>query len=220
MVIQAAKSILLVISALFPIVDPIGGAPVFLSLTLNYDRETRRLLARRIALNSFVLLVASFSIGSHVLSFFGISLPVVQVGGGMIVVASGWALLRQEDANDRNAVGRTVRCKDVLHDAFYPLTLPLTVGPGSISVAITLGANEPHTLGASVLSIVAAAIGSLIVAATIYLCYAFSDRLALALGPTGTNVIVKLTSFLLVCIGVQIVWNGASQLLRSLLHAG
>ena len=218
MVIQAAKSILLVVSALFPIVDPIGGAPVFLSLTLNYDRETRRLLSRRIALNSFILLVASFTVGSHVLSFFGISLPVVQVGGGMIVVASGWALLRQEDTKDRNAMGRTVSCKDVLHDAFYPLTLPLTVGPGSISVAITLGANAPHTLGASLVSILAAAIGSLIVAATIYLCYAFADRLALVLGATGTNVIVKLTSFLLVCIGVQIVWNGVSQLLRSLSH--
>lgn len=217
MVIQAAKSILLVVSALFPIVDPIGGAPVFLSLTLSYDRETRRLLARRIALNSFILLVASFTVGSHVLSFFGISLPVVQVGGGLIVVASGWALLRQEDGQDRSAVGRrTVDCKDVLHDAFYPLTLPLTVGPGSISIAITLGANEPHSLGASVVSILAAAIGSAAIAATIYLCYAFADRLARALGPTGTNVIVKLTSFLLVCIGVQIVWNGVSQLLRSL----
>ena len=89
MVIQTAKSILLVVSALFPIVDPIGGAPMFLSLTVNYDRETRRLLARRIALNSFILLVASFTVGSHVLSFFGISLPVVQVGGGFIVAASG-----------------------------------------------------------------------------------------------------------------------------------
>jgi multiple antibiotic resistance protein len=92
----------------------------------------------------------------------------------------------------------------------------LTVGPGSISVAITLGANEPHSLGGSLLSILAAAIGSAFVAATIYLCYAFADRLTLVLGPTGTNVIVKLTSFLLVCIGVQIVWNGVSQLLRSL----
>jgi multiple antibiotic resistance protein len=96
----------------------------------------------------------------------------------------------------------------------------LTVGPGSISVAITLGANEPHNFRASLVSILAAAIGSLIVAATIYLCYAFADRLTLVLGPTGTNVIVKLTSFLLVCIGVQIVWNGASQLLRSLPHTG
>ncbi len=210
MFIEAAKSILLVVSALFPIVDPIGGAPVFLSLTLNYDRDTRRLLARRIAMNSFILMLASYAIGSHVLAFFGISLPVVQVGGGMIVVASGWALLKEKDGNDRNAVERTVSGTDVLRDAFYPLT----------PVAITLGANEPHTLGGSILLIIAAAIASAFVAATIYLCYAFSDRLALLLGPTGTNVIVKLTSFLLVCIGVQIVWNGVSQLLRSLPHFG
>jgi len=215
-VIQAAKSVLLVVSALFPIVDPIGGAPVFLSLTRNYDRETRRQLARRITVNSFVLLVASFTLGSHVFSFFGISLPVVQVGGGMIVVASGWALLKQKDESNRSAVGWTVTSTDVLRDAFYPLTLPLTVGPGSISVAITLGANEPHNLGASLLSILAAATGSAMVAMAIYLCYAFADRLAGALGPTGTNVIVKLTSFLLVCIGVQIMWNGLSALLSSL----
>jgi multiple antibiotic resistance protein len=214
--IEAAKSILLVVSALFPIVDPIGGAPVFLSLTINYDRDSRQLLARRIAMNSFILMLASYAIGSHVLAFFGISLPVVQVGGGMIVVASGWALLKQKDENERETVERSVTGRDVFRDAFYPLTLPLTVGPGSISVAITLGANEPHSLGGSLLSILAAAIGSAFVAAIIYLCYAFADRLVLVLGPTGTNVIVKLTSFLLVCIGVQIVWNGVSQLLRSL----
>lgn len=216
MFIQAAKSVLLVISALFPIVDPIGGAPVFLSLTLNYDRDTRRLLARRIAFNSFALMVASFAVGSHVLSFFGISIPVVQVGGGMIVTAAGWALLKQQDQNDRNAVGQTVSRTDIFHDAFYPLTLPLTVGPGTISIAITLGANEPHNLTAGLFSIIAAVIGSAFVAVTIYLSYAFADRLTPVLGPTGTNVIVKLTSFLLVCIGVQIVWNGVSQLLRSL----
>lgn len=216
MFIQAAKSVLLVISALFPIVDPIGGAPVFLSLTLNYDRDTRRLLARRIAFNSFALMVASFAVGSHVLSFFGISIPVVQVGGGMIVTAAGWALLKQQDQNDRNAVGQTVSRTDIFHDAFYPLTLPLTVGPGTISIAITLGANEPHNLTAGLFSIIAAVIGSAFVAVTIYLSYAFADRLTAVLGPTGTNVIVKLTSFLLVCIGVQIVWNGVSQMLRSL----
>lgn len=214
--LHIAQRILLVVSALFPIVDPIGGSPVFLSLTLSYDTKTRGLLARRIAINSFILLVASFTVGSHLLSFFGISLPVVQVGGGMIVIAAGWALLKKRDENDRDAVGRSVGGTDVLRDAFYPLTLPLTVGPGSISIAITLGANEPHHFGASLLAVLAAAIGCAFVAATIYLCYAFADRLAAVMGPTGMNVIVKLSSFLLVCIGVQIVWNGVSQLLRSL----
>jgi multiple antibiotic resistance protein len=214
--IQAAKGILLVISALFPIVDPIGGSPVFLSLTRDYTAQTRRLLSRRIAMNSFILLVASFAVGSHVLSFFGISLPVVQVGGGLIVISTGWAMLNQKDTNDRNTVRRSVECPDALNEAFYPLTLPLTVGPGSISVAITLGANETHHLGANLLALLAAAIGSAVVAVTIYLCYGFSDRLANVMGPTGMNVILRLTSFLLVCIGVQILWNGASKLLSSL----
>jgi multiple antibiotic resistance protein len=216
LVIQAARSILLVVSALFPIVDPIGGSPFFLALTRDYAAQTRRLLARRIAVNSFILMITSFAIGSHVLSFFGISLPVVQVGGGLIVIATGWAMLKQKDENDRGEVERTVSSTDVLRDAFYPLTLPLTVGPGSISVAITLGANAPRHLGANLLAIFAAAIGCAFVAATIYLCYGFADRLAVVIGATGMNVVLKLSSFLLVCIGVQILWNGASQLLRSL----
>jgi multiple antibiotic resistance protein len=214
--LQIVKSILLVVSALFPIVDPIGGSPVFLSLTRDYSRETRRLLARRIAMDSFVLLVVSFTVGSHVLSFFGISLPVVQVGGGLIVISTGWAMLKQKDDRDRNALSRTVDCSNALDDAFYPLTLPLTVGPGSISVAITLGANAPHHLGGNLLAILAAGIGSVLVAITIYLCYAFADRLGAIVGPSGMNVVLKLSAFLLVCIGVQIMWNGASQLLSSL----
>src|SRR5580704_14238973 len=101
--IQVAKSLLLVVSALFPIVDPLGGSPVFLSLTIDYAPQTRRLLARRIATDSFILLLGSFAIGSHVLSFFGISLPVVQVGGGLIVISTGWAMLNQEDRHERQA---------------------------------------------------------------------------------------------------------------------
>jgi multiple antibiotic resistance protein len=216
--IEVAKSILLVVSALFPIVDPIGGAPFFFALTRDYSAQTRRMLARRIAVNSFILMVASFTIGSHVLSFFGISLPVVQVGGGLIVIATGWAMLKQKDDNDRGEMRRTVSSDNVLSEAFYPLTLPLTVGPGTISVAITLGANEPRQLGSNLLAILGALIGCAFVAATIYLCYGFADRLAVVIGPTGMNVILKVSSFLLVCIGVQIFWNGLSKLLSSLLH--
>jgi len=214
--IQVAKSILLFVSALFPIVDPIGGSPIFLSLTRNYAPQTRRVLARSIAVDSLILLLGAFTIGSHVLSFFGISIPVVQVGGGLIVISTGWAMLSQSDESDRGAVRRTVSCDDARRQAFYPLTLPLTVGPGSISIAVTLGANEPHQLRSSLLAILIAAIGSAILALTIYLCYAFADRLSAVVGPTGMNVILKLSAFLLVCIGVQILWNGTSELLRSL----
>ncbi len=148
------------VSALFPIVNPIGGSPVFLLLTQDHSRESRKLLARRVAMNSFILLIVSMAVGTHILSFFGISLPVVQVGGGLIVVSTGWAMLTRSDQVDRGQVHQTVTSQDVLKNAFYPLTLPLTVGPGSISIAITLGANEPRHLGANVLALISAAIGA------------------------------------------------------------
>jgi multiple antibiotic resistance protein len=92
--------------------------------------------------------------------------------------------------------------------------LPLTVGPGSISVAITLGANAPRHL-AFPYTLLAAIIGSLLIALSVFLCYGFADRLARVLGATAMSVIMRLSSFLLVCIGVQILWNGASALLSS-----
>lgn len=215
---EVAKSILLILSALFPIVNPLGGSPVFLALTHEYPASARRILARRVAMNSFVLLIASFLIGTHILAFFGISIPVVQVGGGLIVISNGWAMLKRKEDSDRGGeVQKKVNLLDIFKNAFYPLTLPLTVGPGSISVAITLGANEPRHLGANLLAILAAVIGSALVALSIYLCYGFADRLAAMIGETGMSIILRLSSFLLVCIGVQILWNGASALLRSVL---
>ncbi|HMH79596.1 MAG TPA: MarC family protein [Candidatus Acidoferrum sp.] len=216
MFFETAKSILLMVSALFPIVNPIGGSPVFLLLTQDYSRESRKLLARRVAMNSFILLIVSMAVGTHILSFFGISLPVVQVGGGLIVVSTGWAMLTRSDQVDRGQVHQTVTTQDVLQNAFYPLTLPLTVGPGSISIAITLGANEPRHLGANVLALISAAIGAALIALTIYLCYGYADRLAAAIGQSGMNVVLRLSSFLLVCIGVQIFWNGLSALVKTL----
>jgi multiple antibiotic resistance protein len=167
-------------------------------------------------MNSFFLLVGSYFVGTHILSFFGISLPVVQVGGGLIVISTGWALLKQGNDDNQKGVKKKIQPKDPFHNAFYPLTLPLTVGPGSISVAVTLGANAPHQQGFNLLSVLTPIVGSVLLAASIFLCYGFADRLARMLGATGMTVIMQLTSFLLVCIGVQILWNGASALLISL----
>jgi multiple antibiotic resistance protein len=216
MFFESAKSILLIVSALFPIVNPIGGSPVFLLLTQDYSKESRKLLARRVAINSFVLLIVSMVVGMHILSFFEISLPVVQVGGGLIVVSTGWAMLTRSDQVDRGQSHQAVSQDDILRNAFYPLTLPLTVGPGSISIAITLGANEPRHLGANLVALLSAAIGAALIAVTIYICYGYSARLAAAVGPSGMDVILRLSSFLLVCIGVQILWNGVSALVKTL----
>jgi multiple antibiotic resistance protein len=212
---DAAKNLLLVLVALFPIVDPLGGSPFFLALTREYSPEARKALSWRIAMNSFFLLIGSYSVGTYILAFFGISLPVVQVGGGLLVIAAGWTLLKQHD-DEKHDVHRTVQPQDTYRQAFYPLTLPLTVGPGSISVAITLGANAAHLHPFHLLTILAALLGLVLIAISIFLCYAFADRLARILGVTGMTVITQLSSFFLVCIGVQIAWNGLKALLQSL----
>jgi len=214
---QLITSTLLVLTALFPIVNPLGSAPLFLSLTRYYSADQRKMLSRRIALNSIALIVASYFVGSHILDFFGISIPVVQVGGGLVLASTGWSMLKQKDEDDTKAgVHRNVDTNDLFQKAFYPLTLPLTVGPGSISVAITLGANEPHRQHSLIFSMLGAVIGAVLIAGSVYLCYAFSDRLAQVLGATSMSVIMRLSSFLLVCIGTQIIWNGLSAMLKSL----
>jgi multiple antibiotic resistance protein len=219
--LEVVKSTLLIISALLPIVNPLSSTPIFLLLTRDYDSSTRTTLAWRIAFNSFFLLIVSLLIGTHILSFFDISLPVVQVGGGLVVISTGWMMLnRRDDEGEKGSSHHAVNRSDILSNAFYPLTLPLTVGPGSISVAITLGANAPQRHGFDLLSFIAALVGSLIVSITVFLCYGSAERIARLVGPTGMSVILRLSSFLLVCIGVQILWNGASVLLASVpVHA-
>lgn len=213
-----AKNTLLVVGALFPIVNPVGNTPIFLSLTRGLSGRGRIVLARMIALNGLILILASIFIGTHILHFFGISLPVVQVGGGLVVISTGWTLLRQP--NDDGAGGKDARqeCSEVDYSrqAFYPLTLPLTVGPGTISVAITVGANRPEGSEWRWPLIAGMLLGSLLIAASIWASYRFAEGIGRTLGEAAMNVIIRLSSFILVCIGVQILWNGLSVLLRTL----
>jgi len=214
---ELAKNTFLIVGALFPIVNPIGNTPIFLTLTRGLSSRGRTALARMIALNGLALIVVSIFIGTHILTFFGISLPVVQVGGGLVVISTGWGLLRRPSDDDKSG---TQECKesDYASQAFYPLTMPLTVGPGSISVAITVGANRPEGAEWRWPVIGGMLLGSALISVSIYLSYRFAERIGRTLGDSAMNIIIRLSSFILVCIGVQILWNGLSTLLRTLVR--
>ena len=202
----------MVVAALFPIVNPLGSSLIFLSMTRGYSVLVRDNLVVRVTINSFLLLVISILIGSHVLHFFGVSIPVVQVAGGLIVSVTGWSLLAQRDADGKP---QKVDAAFATQQAFYPLTLPITVGPGSISVAITLGANTARTMFAWPL-LIAALIGPLIVALSVYICYRSAEKLERILGAVGLGVFLRLSAFIVICIGVQITWNGIAALIHGL----
>src|SRR4051794_29793931 len=126
-------------AALFPVVNPVGDAPIFLSLTRRYPRSIQKLLSRKIAVYGFVLLAVSLVFGAEILSFFGISLMVMQIAGGLVLAATGWNLLNRQSDDSPDQEPGTI--EDALQHAFFPLTLPITVGPGSISIALTIGAH-------------------------------------------------------------------------------
>jgi multiple antibiotic resistance protein len=210
----AANSFLLVYAGLFPIVNPIGSAPIFLALTSRNSLAVRRRLVRRVTINSFILLLGSLFIGSHVLVFFGITLPVVRIAGGLAVASFAWRLLR-DGAGPPDADGEVDETLPV--DAFYPLTMPLTVGPGSISVAIALGAQRPQeATGLADIALLggAAIVGLAAIALTVFFCYRFADRMAAILGASGINVLIRLSAFILLCIGIQIIWSGYAALMH------
>ncbi|MBT9331909.1 MarC family protein [Paracidobacterium acidisoli] len=216
-VISAAKAVVLVVAALFPIVNPLGSAAIFLNMVGGISPQTQRVLSRKIAGFSFLLLLGSLLFGAKVLLFFGVSLYAVQIGGGLIVTATGWALLNQSGSG---ASARPATEADILANAFYPYTLPITVGPGSISVAVTLGAHLPTELGAhSILSpavFISAVVGIVLVCMIIYICYRYAAAAERLLGSSGTTVMMRLSSFILLCIGVQIVATGVRAYLQTL----
>lgn len=210
--------VFIAVAALLPIIDPFGGAPIYLAMTAGLSSDERARTAKLVAFNSFALLLASILVGAYVLDFFGVSIPAVQVAGGIVVCALAWSLLNGPITPAVSPSAAPSSPESLRQRAFYPLTMPLTVGPGSISVAVTLGANPPRNLRALLTTTLAHVLGVLITVLAIYLCYRYADRLVRRLGTTGTNIMIRLTAFILLAIGTQIIWNGARTMLDGVLH--
>ncbi len=208
------KFIPLAITALLPVVNPVGSALLFLSMTMNADHATRRQMARKIALNSTLFLAAVEFSGNVVLQFFGLALPVVQVAGGIVVATIGWNLLNQPDPGP--GVGNPPLPLDALKQRlFYPLTFPISVGPGCIVVMLTLSAHAALPgWGASAMAHLALLAGVAVMGILLYLAYAHADGLLRKISPQMAHGIMRVIDFLLVCIGFQILWNGLHTLLK------
>jgi len=220
LLLALGKSFLFVFAALLPILNPAATAPIFLGLTEGAAPATRALLARRIARNMIFLMVGSMLVGSYVLDFFGISLPIVRVGGGLIVASAAWRLLNTNHASDdrRAALAEAFTPEQARRQAFYPLTFPISCGPGSIAAAITVGvALHDQKLGLSLARIGGGVLAVLAIGVVLYLAFRYAQRLLRPLGEAGTVIFLRLSAFILLCLGVQIVWDGLSELLRGLL---
>jgi len=209
----------LVFAAAFPIVNPAGSALIFLEITRNFSHDVRERLARQIAFYSFLILNGSLLVGSYVLEFFGISVPALRVAGGIVVAAAAWRLLQQGETDPAKEKASQMPSPERLSGmAFYPFTMPLTTGPGTISVMIALGTGRTShdPLQHRIEFDLAALLANAVLALLIYLCFAYADRIRHVLGNTGTSIALRLSAFILLCIGVQILGSGFGEFLGNL----
>jgi multiple antibiotic resistance protein len=221
------KYFALTFSALLPLINPIGSALIFLGLVGPAPITLYQSLARRIAINTILFLVIIDLLGATLLRFFGISLPIVQFAGGLVIAAIGWSLLN----NDSNSPGseKTQAAAQMEADGdvagtleqktFYPFTFPITAGPGCIVVMLTLSAHMPQRpISQSLLAHAGLLIAVVLLSASVYYSYAYAPRLARRISPATAHGILRIIAFILLCIGVQIAWNGLSMLLTSVIH--
>ena len=213
------KSFLLALAAVLPILNPPASAPIFVNLTRGLDVGTRIALAQRIGRNAALMLMGAMLVGTYVLDFFGVSLPIVRVAGGLIVAFTAWGMLyaQQVHNEDKTQMAESLTQDNVRIQAFYPMTFPLTCGPGSISAAITVGAALHSKHWATSAANFAGGLAAMVaVGVLIMLTFRYAGRILRPLGEVGLIVFLRLTAFILLCVGVQILWDGARELIRGL----
>jgi multiple antibiotic resistance protein len=225
------KHFIIGFSALLPIVNPLGSALEVLSIVGRQSEETYKSLARKIALSTVLFFIVIGLIGSYLLQFFGISLNILQVAGGFVVIGIGWSLLNRPDEIRNLAADCLVPdCVDgSSKDAsphqwdskiFYPLTFPITAGPGCVAVMLTLSAHASGpSVGGELFAYLGLLVAVLAICVLVYFSYAYAPRLTRRISPDTVNGIVRVIAFLLLCIGAQIAWNGLQPLLITLLSA-
>ncbi|WP_404711937.1 MarC family protein [Sphingomonas sp. MMS24-J13] len=201
---------LLAFPALFSIVNPIGAALIFNQVIAGRSRAESHKLAHKVAIYSLIVLLASLWLGGYVLNFFGISLAALRIAGGLVVAIRAWALLMQPAAHEERKVSAAAPAQDVEEEdiAFFPLTIPLTTGPGTIAVAVALSSQRPSSGIGTLPFFWGMSLAAACLAFSIWLSFRWSDRVVALLGPGGARVLSRLVAFLLLCVGVQIVVTG------------
>ena len=213
----ALSFIPLAFAALLPLLNPLGSALILLGIVGDEPAEVYRKLAWRIALGMLGFIAVIELLGAWILKFFGISLPVLQVGGGLTLAAMGWSMLNAHDPPASDTPRPRPDVDSVMEMTFYPLTFPLTIGPGVIVVVLTLSAHASgHGWQASALAHAAIFVAATLLAVLVYLSYAYAPQLKRMIPEHAASGVQRLVSFILLCIGVQIAWGGLATLLRSL----
>lgn len=203
---------------LFPAVNPVGTAFIVSPLLEGLNRKERLSAAKKIVLYCFIICTVSIVLGSWILKIFGLSLPIVQIAGGMIIFNMGWQLLVSK--NDNRAPERVAQPGDTFREVqnllFYPIAFPMTTGAGTISVLLTLSASSgDKDLKSYLTDMGSVVVGALMIILIFYICIANTGWLLKKIGDRGQQIVNRISAFLVTCVGLQILWNGLQHILKA-----
>jgi len=206
------NTFLVLLGALFSVLNPFGVIPFFVGLTQDYDKSERSRVSFWTAINVCVILLISFFAGEYVLRFFGITIPALRIAGGILIASSGFGLLNA-NPKKRKGISKEVE-EDLLSRnsiALTPLAMPMLAGPGSISLLIAF--NQDHN---STSEILASSFSILIVSLIIFLILRSAHYLAKYLGASGIVAISRIVGFLTVAIGIQYIISSVLTIIRGI----
>ena|ERR1700733_6632854 len=220
---EFGKYLALAFSALLPLINPPASALELIGLVGVGDSAAYKVLARKIAINTTLFLSVVGLTGPYVLQFFGISIEILQCIGGAILVAMGWQLLNKpettDSAKDPSLTEAARLCVTTYWQsrAFYPLTFPITVGPGSVAVMLTLSAQaKGQDTSGRIPALCGLLVCVVLLSAMVYVFYAYAPAAARHFPAPIVNGGLRIVAFLLMCIGAEIAWHGLRPLLSTM----
>lgn len=213
-----SSAFLLAFPALFSIVNPIAGAFIFGEVTGDRSHLDRVRLARLVGSYSLLVMLGALWFGPYVLTFFGISLSALRVAGGLVLGLWAWGLLTAPEKREEHKQEQAAPAERADDIAFYPMTLPFTTGPGTIAVAIALGATHPPAGQAAIPFYIGITLAAAAMSVVIWVSYRFADRLPRLMSVGARRAVTRLSAFLLLCIGVQILITGITDALQPVLR--
>lgn len=209
---QMFNAFMLAFIAILPVVNPFSKPAIFLSITEGSTPEARKSQALKASIYAFIILLVSFGAGTLILSFFAISLPALQIAGGMLIARTAFQMLNPQKEHHQNP-HEEAEAREKEDVSFVPLAMPLLSGPGAMAVMINLATNTPVWTDWILVSLAAG-----VVCLLSYFVLAESLLLLRILGVNGMNAMSKVMGFLLLSLAVQFIINGASGALTTLVQ--
>ncbi|MBI1178949.1 MAG: NAAT family transporter [Alphaproteobacteria bacterium] len=202
--------------AFFAIMNPFVNLPIFLALTGDCTVPQQRVLALKITVFSAVMCAVILLAGQAIIGFFGITVDQFRVAGGAVLAHIAWSMLNGTGISSHHGSEREKgHMGDLSALAFYPITFPMIVGPGTIATLIIYGTRAG---GADGLLAVAAIVGAILI--MLFVVLFFAAQIGKILSDTMRVITTRLMGMILLAISVEMIVAGLTALFPGLARAG